>query len=165
MSVRRLAGSVLLLGLACGAPRPESAGPDHAIIQAQVDTLWARYTAAALAEDVDALARIYTDSAYLVEHGLPTTRGNAAIHSLVKEILAGVRILESEVRPELTEVLGDRVLQVGEYRDVLQPAGQPVQAAFGRFAAVLRRDSVGAWRIDRLIAFPDSTVVQAASGR
>jgi ketosteroid isomerase-like protein len=165
MSLRRLAGGVVLLALACAAPRPEPAAPDHAIIVAQIDSLWTRYKAAAVAEDVDALARIYTDSAYLVELGLPTTRGNAAIHSLVKEVLAGVRILESDIRPELTEVLGDRVLQIGEYRDVLQPTGQPVQAAFGRFAAVLRQDSVGSWRVDRLIAFPDSTVAQAASGR
>lgn len=164
MSVR-LAAGIVLLGLACAAPEPESPVPDLSIIHTQVDSLWARYKAAALAEDVDALARIYTDSAYLVELGLPTTRGNAAIHSLVKEILAGVRILESDIRPELTEMLGDRVLQVGEYRDVLQPTGQPVQAAFGRFAAVLRQDDVGTWRVDRLIAFPDSTVIQAASAQ
>ena len=165
MSIRRLAGGVVLLGLACAAPRPEPPVPDLAVIRAQVDSLWVRYKAAALAEDVDALARIYTDSAYLVELGLPTTRGNAAIHSLVKEILAGVNILESDIRPELTEVLGDRVLQIGEYRDVLQATGQPVQVAFGRFGAVLLRDSVGAWRVDRLIAFPDSTVAQAAPTR
>lgn len=164
MSVRLVIG-IAVLGLACAAPRSESPMPDVSTIHTQVDSLWARYKVAALAGDVDALARIYTDSAYLVELGLPTTRGNAAIHSLVKEILAGVRILESDIRPELTEVLGDRVLQVGEYRDVLQPTDQRVQTAFGRFAAVLRQDDVGTWRVDRLIAFPDSTVIQAASGR
>lgn len=163
MLARRLAVGAVLLALACTAPQPEPRVPDVSIIHAQVDSLWTRYKAAALAGDVDALARIYTDSAYLVELGLPTTRGNAAIHSLVKEILAGVRIVESDIRPELTEMLGDRVLQVGEYRDVVQPTGQPVQVAFGRFAAVLRQGDDGAWRVDRLIAFPDSTVVQAAS--
>ena len=162
MSIK-LAVGIVLLGMACAAPQSESPVSDVSIIHGQVDSRWARYKAAALAEDAAALARIYTDSAYLMQPGLPTTRGNAAIHSLLKEILTGVRILESDIHAEVTEVLGDRVLQVGQYRDVLQPTVEPVQTAFGRFVAVLRRDNDGAWRVDRLIAFPDSTVKQAAS--
>ena len=88
MSARRFAVGVVLLGLACAAPEPAPPAPDLSVIQPQVDSLWVRYRAAALAGDVDALARLYTDSAQLVELGLPTTRGNAAIHSLVTEILA-----------------------------------------------------------------------------
>lgn len=161
MMARRFLVGVVLLGLACAAPEPAPSAPDLATIQPQVDSLWVRYKAAALAGDATALAQLYTDDAELVELGLPTTRGSAAIQSLVAGILAGLRILDSEVRPELTELLGDRVLQMGQYRDVIQAAGQPVQVAYGRFAAVLRQDAAGAWRVDRLVAFPDSMVAQA----
>ena len=77
------------------------------------------------------MVRLYTDSAYVVESGLPTVRGNAALRSVVKDVLSGVRFLESSIRPELTEVVGDRVLQFGEYRDVLQPIGKPVKWSLG----------------------------------
>ena len=126
---------------------------------------WAEYATAAIAGDADAMVRLYTDSAYVVESGLPTIRGNAALRSVVKDVLSGVRFLESSIRPELTEVVGDRVLQFGEYRDVLQPIGKPVQVVVGRFAAVLQRDSTASWRVSRLIAVADSTVPQTATSK
>ena len=163
MSTRRIGAGLALFALACTSPPSEAAPADSSLIRVQLDSLWTTYAAAASAGDVDALARIYTDSLYLVELGLPTVRGSAEWRSVVTEIFAGVRILESSIRPELTELLGNQVLQIGEYRDVLQPAGQPAQAAYGRFAAVLRREDAGAWRLSRLVAFADSTVVHATT--
>ena len=113
--------------------------------------------------DADALAGLYADSAYVVESGLPTVRGNTALRSVVKEVLGGVRFLDSSILPELTEAAGDRVLQFGTYRDVLQATGKPAEVTVGRFAAVLLRDSTSAWRVSRLVAVADSTVPQVAS--
>lgn len=158
MSSRSVTFAVVILGLACAAPESEAPGRDVALVRTQLDSLWAQYAAAAVAGDADAIARLYTDSLYLVESGLPTVRGNAALRTVVKDVLAGVRFHESNIRPELTELAGDRVLQFGEYRDVLQATGQPPQAVFGRFSAVLQQDSAGAWRVSRLIAVADSTV-------
>lgn len=162
MLARQLAVGLVPLALACASPEPSPSVPDLAVIRSQVDSIWAQYKVAAVAGDADALARLYTDNAQIVELGLPTTQGNAAIRSLIAGVLGNVRILESDIRPESTEMLGDRVLQMGTYRDVVQPVGQPVQLAFGRFAVVLRQDAAGAWRVDRLVAFPDSTVARAA---
>ena len=158
MSSRRITLGVVLLGLACA--RPESGAPrsDLSLVRTQLDSLWAQYSAAAVAGDGDAIARLYTDSLYLVESGLPTVRGNAALRTVVKDVLAGVRFHESSIRPEVTEFAGDRVLQFGEYRDVLQATGQPPQAVYGRFSAVLQQDTAGAWRVSRLVAVSDSTV-------
>jgi ketosteroid isomerase-like protein len=161
--LRSLTVGMVLLGLACAAPQQDSPGPDLSLVRAQLDSLWAEYAAAAIAGNADAIVRLYTDSAYLVESGLPTVRGNGALRSVVKDVLSGVRFLESSIRPELTEVVGDRVLQFGEYRDVLQPTGKPVQVVVGRFAAVLERDSTASWRVSRLIAVADSTVPQRAT--
>ena len=156
---------VILLGLACTARESEAPRLDLALVRTQLDSLWAQYAAAAVAGDGDAIARLYTDSLYLVESGLPTIRGNAALRTVVKDILAGVRFHESTIRPELTEFAGDQVLQFGEYRDVLQATGQPLQVVFGRFSAVLQQDSAGAWRIRRLIAVADSTVAQVVKSQ
>lgn len=161
MSSQRGTLVAVLLGLACAAPASEAPRSDLSVVRTQLDSLWAQYAAAAVAGDGDAIARLYTDSLYLVESGLPTVRGNAALRTVVKDVLAGVRFHESTIRPEVTEFAGDRVLQFGEYRDVLQATGQPPQVVFGRFSAVLQQDSIGAWRVSRLIAVADSTVAQA----
>lgn len=149
---------MVLFGLACASPRQESPPSDLSVVRTELDSLWAHYTAAVVAGDADAIAQLYTDSAYLVESGLPTVRGNAALRSVVKDVLGGVRFLESSVQPEFTETAGDRVLQFGTYRDVLQQSGQPAQVVVGRFGAVLQRDSAASWRVSRLIAVADSTV-------
>lgn len=162
MSSRSVTLGVVLLGLACSTPESETPRPDLSVVRAQLDTLWAQYAAAAVAGDGETIARLYTDSLYLVESGLPTIRGNAALRAVVKDVLAGVRFHEATIRPELTEFVGDQVLQMGVYRDVLQATGQQPQVVFGRFSAVLQQDSAGAWRVSRLIAVADSTVAQAA---
>ena len=161
MSSRSVTFGVVLLGLACAAPEPEPR-PDVAQVRTQLDSLWAQYATAAVAGDGDAIARLYTDSLYLVESGLPTVRGKAALRSVVKDVLAGVKFHEASIRPELTELAGNHVLQFGTYRDVLQATGQPRQVTAGRFSAVLQQDSAGTWRISRLIAVADSTVPHVA---
>ena len=120
-----------------------SPAPDLCVIRAQIDTVWTTYSKAAVAGDADAIARLYTDSAYVVESGLPTIRGSSALRSAVKEVLGGVKFLESSIRPEITEIAGDRVLQFGTYNDVLQSSGKPVEVVIGRFAAVLLHDDLG----------------------
>ena len=103
---RRLTVGAILLGLACASPQRESPAPDLSVVRAQVDSVWTKYSAAAVA--------------------------------------------------------GDRVLQFGAYRDVLQSTGKPAEVVVGRYAAVLPRDSTSAWRVSRLIAVADSTVPQLA---
>ncbi|MBC7790895.1 MAG: DUF4440 domain-containing protein [Anaerolineae bacterium] len=162
---RRLTVGAVVLGFACASPQRESPAPDLAVVRAQIDSVWTKYSAAAVAGDADAIARLYADSAYVVESGLPTIRGNTALRSVVKEVLGGVHFLESSIRPEMTELAGDRVLQFGAYRDVLQSTGKPAEVVVGRYAAVLVRDSTSAWRVSRLIAVADSTVPQIAKSK
>ena len=158
MSSRSVTVGAVLLALACAAPEPQAARPDLPSVRSQLDSLWAQYAAAAVAGDVEAIARLYTDSSYVVESGLPTIRGKAELRSVAKDIFASVRFHEAHIRPELTELEGNSVVQFGEYRDVLQPAGKPPQVVFGRFSAVLQQDTSGSWRVSRLIAVADSTV-------
>lgn len=155
---RMLTVGIVLSALACASPRQESREPDLSIVRTELESLWTRYSAAAIAGDADAIARLYTDSAYFAELGIPTLRGNSAVRVVATEIFGNLRVLESSIRPELTEQAGDRVLQFGTYRDVLQASGKPAQVVVGRFAAVFERDSEASWRVSRLLAFPDSAV-------
>ena len=163
MPPRRSAAALALLVIACSSRAPAPAPPDLALIRAELDSLWAAYTAAATSEDIEALARLYSDSIHLVELGLPTVSGKPEWRGVVTDIFGAVRILESTVQPERTELLGDDVLQTGRYRDVLQPTGEPARIIYGRFAGLLRRNDAGAWQVYRLIGFADSTVVESSS--
>lgn len=160
--LRAIAGMVLF-ALACATPPQEIQEPDLSAIRVELDSVWARYSAAAVAGDADAVARLFADSAYVAELGLPVMRGNSAVREVAGEVFGSTRILESIIRPQLTEAAGDRVLQFGTYKDVLQASGQPTQVAVGHFAAVLERDSTAAWRVSRLFAFADSTVPQSTT--
>ena len=159
---RGLILGIALLALACASPEREGPLPDVSVVRTQIDSVWTKYSAAAVGGDAEALVQLYADGAYVVESGLPTIRGNAALRAVVKEVLGGARVLESSIRPELTEIAGDRVLQFGTYRDVLQSTGKPAEVVVGRFAAVLLRDGTSSWRVSRLIAVADSTVPQLA---
>ena len=157
---RGLASILVLSSFACRAAQPVPAVPDIAAVRTELDSLWARYAAAAVVGDADALARMYTAEPYLVESGIPTARTNAELLAVAKKVLGSVDLMEAIIQPEITEFAGDQVLQFGTYRDVLQAPGQPVQVVHGRFSAVLVRDSASAWRVNRLIAVADSTVAQ-----
>lgn len=158
---RRMSLGMVLLTFACAAPRQEEPQSSMATVEAQLDSLWAQYIAAAVAGDAEGIARLYVDDALVIETGLATIRGGAALRSVVTDVLGAVRFIEAEIRPDMTERAGNKVLQFGTYRDVLQPTGQGVQVVNGRFGAVLQRDSTGAWRVSRLVAVADSTVPQA----
>lgn len=160
--MRAVAGMVLF-ALACASPPQEIQEPDLSVIRTELDSVWARYSAAAVAGDAEAVARFFSDSAYVAELGLPIMRGNSAVRAVAGEVLESTRILESTIRPELTEAAGNRMLQFGTYKDVLQARGQPAQVAVGHFAAVLERDSAATWRVSRLLAFADSTVPQSTT--
>ena len=161
--MRAIAGMVLL-ALACATPPKEVQEPDLSAVRIELDSVWARYSSAAVAGDADAVAQLFTDSAYVAEMGLPIMRGNSSVRAVAGEVLESTRILESTIRPELTEAAGNRMLQFGTYKDVLQARGQPTQVTVGHFAAVLERDSAAAWRVTRLFAFADSTVPQSTTG-
>lgn len=162
MSSRSIAAGMVIVALACAAPAREAPPADLSLVRTQLDSFWTVYAAAAVAGDVEAIARLYTDSLYLVESGLPTIQGATALRTVVTDIFAGVHFQEATIRPELTEFAGDRVLQFGVYRDVIQATGQAPQAVFGRFSAVFEPDSATTWRLSRLIAVADSTVALAA---
>lgn len=89
---RSLSLGIALLGLACAAPEREKPPPDLSVVRAQIDSVWTKYSAAAVGGDANALTQLYADNAYVVESGLPTVRGNVELRSVVKAVLGGVRL-------------------------------------------------------------------------
>ena len=93
-----------------------------------------------------------------VTTGSATTRGRSAIVAAAAAVFQCCVYRESRQTIERTDIAGSRAVQFGTYRDVLEPKGQPPLALYGRFNAVIERDSLSAWKIARLAIIRDSIV-------
>ncbi|HEX6260159.1 MAG TPA: DUF4440 domain-containing protein [Woeseiaceae bacterium] len=153
-----LIGACLALGFACGDSRERPVLEDPSTARAELDSLWAGLKRAMISGDTAALTLLYSDSAYFSETGSPTLRGKGAILAATADVFACCEYVESDLDVEITDVIGDRALQFGTYRDVIRPHGQPALAIYGRVDAMLERNTDGRWLIRRLTVIRDSMV-------
>lgn len=150
---------VVSVSFAAGCRRGDGpAREDAGALRSQLDSVWLGLTQAMRAGDTAAVAAFYTDDAFFAETGQPTLRGRAAIRDATARVFACCRYLDSQFQPDVTELAGERALQFGTYRDLIQPSGQPPLAAHGRVGAVFQRGASRAWQISGLIVLRDSLV-------
>jgi ketosteroid isomerase-like protein len=126
--------------------------------------MWAGLAAAMVAADTGRVARFYLDSAVMAETGSPTARGRSAIVAATAAVFQCCVYRESRPTIERTDLAGPRAIQFGTYRDVLEPKGQPPLALYGRFDAVVERDSSSSWKVRRLVVIRDS-MIELPTGR
>ena len=143
--------------VACSPPKEAPTPRDLESARAELDAWWSKYATAVKAGDVGTLGPMHADSVYLVEPGAPTLRGRMAVESFMSEALKAVQYSEVNIRPDHTEWVGDRILQLGTYNDLATMQGQR-QASFGRFAGLFQRDSTGNWQVLRAVIALDSAV-------
>jgi ketosteroid isomerase-like protein len=157
--MRRLIVSSILVLAGCSAPQrpPAAEGLSLPAVEAALQSLWAEYSAAVKAGDVQRIAALYADSIYFIESGAPTLRTRETLAAFAAEALGGVKILDSRILPDFTELLSSGAAQYGSFVDVIEIPGQPTIEKHGRYAAIAERDNTGAWRLTRLIALTDST--------
>jgi uncharacterized protein (TIGR02246 family) len=146
----------LALGFGCDDSRGGQVLESSSKAPAELDSLWAGLKRAMVAGDTAALARLYADSAYFSETGTPTLRGKGAILAATAEVFACCEYIDSHLDVEITEVIGDRALQFGTYRDVIRPHGQSELVMYGRVDAMLERHTDGRWLIRRVTVIRDS---------
>jgi ketosteroid isomerase-like protein len=138
---------------ACGRDAPDTAR-DLAAIRA----LHARDSAATLAADTAALMALWTDDIVSLQPGNPVQVGRAANATALRDYVVqstGFRNLWVTFEFPEVQLFGDHAVEWGTFRGaVLTPAGDTVLVA-GKLMRVLRRDSVGSWRIARTIFTSD----------
>jgi uncharacterized protein (TIGR02246 family) len=139
------AGALLTACTQEPAMPPDTSAEDTAAI----GELRGAWDAAYEAGDAAALAGLYTTDAVLMQPGLPTMTGRAAIESYYAQNFA-MGSFQVDIMPASTVVDGDIGYEHGEYSGTMTPAaeGDPRQTA-GRYVVLLRRDTDEAWRIAR----------------
>jgi uncharacterized protein (TIGR02246 family) len=120
---------------------------DSAAVRAASDA----FAAAALANDVPALAAMWSDDAVFVNVGMPTIRGKASIDSLIQSMHSAARVTELTVQIDELAVSGDAAYLLGTYSETLTPTSGPAQRVTGRYLHVWRRQPDGSWKLARAI--------------
>ena len=160
LSLARRAIAAVFCGIVLftGCARAETSDGDVDLTHVQLDSLWTGLSAAMMAGDTSRLTAFYSDNAVFAETGTPTLVGLGKIKEAAAGVFGCCKYQESRVRPEITEVSGDRAFQFGTYRDVIQPIGQAPITFHGRFSAIIDRSSANAWYVTRLMVIRDSTI-------
>ena len=138
-------------------PAPAPAKPDSSAVGAGLDSLRARYIRGQLAGDGTAIAALHTDDAGLDLFGAPHMRGRAAIEAGMKAnygarkyTVTDINVLNRIVRTN------DAASELGTYHNMYDSSGTTVHA-WGRYVGSFGKGADGQWRINYLMAFPDST--------
>jgi ketosteroid isomerase-like protein len=147
---------------ACGpqAAPPAAATPvvDSASVLAATQGWWDGWVKAAMAGNFAALQAMVTDSFALDAKGMPPMVGKAAFVAGFEPAFNAMKVNHEAITVEsTTPVTNELAYQTGDFVETTTVAGK-TQTEYGRFAAALRKDADGVWRLGYIMAFPDSTV-------
>lgn len=154
--------AALVVAAAC-APKTETpaAAPavDTAAALQGLDALRNQYIATQTAGDAAGLAALHGDSAGIDLFGLPRLRGKPAILAAITADLAARKYTLVQITPLTRTVRTDsEATEIGTYHDMHDVKGT-VDHEWGRYIGAFGKGADGQWKIQYLMAFPDSTKV------
>lgn len=133
------------------------AAVDTAATKAALDGLRGQYMARYAAGDAAGLAALYNENGTIDFQGAPQMVGPAGIEAGLKAGFAVEKPVSLEIVSAMTVPLDDsRAVERGTYHSTGTLKGKAVHN-WGRWASSGSKDSTGAWRLNYLMAFPDST--------
>lgn len=152
---------VVLLAAACAPkepPPPAAPAVDSAAVRAAVASLWQRWIVADTAGNAAALADLVADSVRIDMKGVPPIMGRAAWKAAAEAAYKQFKYTSMSILPDMTVAISnDLAYESGNYMlDVLE--GKKKSKEYGRYAAAIRKDADGQWRVSYSMGFADSTV-------
>jgi ketosteroid isomerase-like protein len=140
-------------GFACSPP----AQPSTAGASAGVDSLNARLVQAYRDGDPRAYAALFTDTAVFEWPAFPTVRGSAALEAMARSNWLSLRDMDLRLDVASRRFASDHVTEFGAFTQSWSDSSGARMAEFGRYVALLARQTDGSWRMDRFFGFEDST--------
>lgn len=164
MSARgTISGLALALTLAaCAKPADQAAmmpaAVDSAAVRSAVAELWTRWVAADTAGNVEVLASMITDSARIDVKGMPPFLGREAWKATAVQAMKMMDVTAMAITPDMTiPISNELAYQNGNYVESYRE-GKKASTDHGRYAAAVRKDPDGQWRVAYIMVFADSTV-------
>jgi ketosteroid isomerase-like protein len=164
MTVRRACSTLSLFLIVAAACTPaavdQAAAPgmvDTAATKAAMDGLRAQYMSRYAAGDAAGLAALYNENGTIDFRGAPQMVGPAGIEAGLKAGFGIEKPGTLEIVSQMTVPIDDsRAVERGTYHSTGTLNGKTVHN-WGRWASSGAKDSTGAWRLNYLMAFADST--------
>jgi ketosteroid isomerase-like protein len=159
-AVSTVALAVLVAAAASAPPQAPAAGAvDSVAVFQGLDALRTQYIAAQTGGDPAALAALHADAAGLDLFGLPRLRGRPAIQAAVTADLAARKYTLVEITPFARNArTNTEATELGTYHDMHDAQGK-VDHEWGRYLGAFVKGADGQWKIQYLMAFPDSVKV------
>ncbi|HEX7023229.1 MAG TPA: DUF4440 domain-containing protein [Gemmatimonadales bacterium] len=154
--------AVAALAAGCQPPAPpEAAAPpavDSAAVRSAVAAFWQQWGAAAAAGDTAAMGRMMTDSVRVDSKGAPPMLGREATVAMLGTMLKNMKVDSEVITPDLTHPISNELAyDRGHFTERTTSEGKS-RTEYGRYAAAIRKDPDGQWRLAYIMAFADSTV-------
>jgi ketosteroid isomerase-like protein len=140
-----------LAGLACAS------GSSNAEATAGIDSLNARIVQAYRNHDPQAYGALYTDSAVFEWPAFNTVRGARDLEKMARENWASLKDMDLRLTVSSRRFARDHATEFGAFEQSYSDGTGKRMTEFGRYVAVLLRQSDGTWRMDRFFGFEDST--------
>lgn len=151
--------------VAAAASMPNAQAPvaatavDTAAVFQGLDALRAQYIALQTAGDAAGLAALHAETAGLDLFGLPRLRGRPAIQAAITADFAARKYTLVQIMPlSRSARTNTDATELGTYHDMHDVKGT-VDHEWGRYLGAFSKGADGQWRIQYLMAFPDSTKV------
>jgi len=145
-----------LVGLACRS------GPSDVDAAAGIDSLNARITQAYRTHDPKAYGALYTDSAVFEWPAFNTVRGARALEQMAQENWASLKDMDLRLIVSTRRFAPSHATEFGAFEQSYTDASGKRSIEYGRYVAVVVRQSDGRWLMERFFGFGDST--RAVSG-
>ncbi len=164
MRLHQPGAGLMLAALAAGcqppAP-PEAAAPpavDSAAVRSAVAAYWQQWGAASAAGDTAAMGRMMTDSVRVDSKGMPPMLGREAAVAMLGTMLKNMKVDSEVITPDATYPISNELAyDRGHFTEQTTSEGKS-RTEYGRYAAAVRKDADGQWRLVYIMAFADSTV-------
>jgi len=144
-SIALLAGALTMT--ACAASEPAAPVHDMAADLAAITQVRDGYAAAFKAVDAAGIAALFEADGQMMEAGLPTATGTAAIEAAMKTAFGMMTRGDTIITPEKTDVVGDLAYEVGTFKSTATMTGGEMMTDEGRYLVVLRRQADGSWKL------------------
>jgi hypothetical protein len=154
MAVRRIVPAALIaaaIGCAQPAPPPK---PDAAAVKATLAPLWAKFAAADIACDANALGSMVTADAKFDGAGM-SLNSRAAYVGMVQTVCKTTKFTSLNVSPSEDWAEGDRLYERGSYIEGSM-TGNKGKTEYGRYFVQFDKDSTGAVWMSRGAFITDS---------
>lgn len=162
--MRTLLGLVaLLVTLAsCSATSDLDTASQTANAKASIDTLWIHYAEAADRRDPILFESIFTEDATVVFSNAATASGRPAVQEFLSSLYASVDVTNFRVVPEDMKAVGGFAAQSGTFQEEFTEEGK-AKTETGRYTLLAELGEDKTWRIHRLVALEDSTVMRTGA--